>query len=262
MFELEDCKKQLLTFHETFAKSIKAKDPIHWYPSDRKESFRLLKSYISHHPYAKKFTLQLQTYLDEMNVMPRTNEIAIKAKSTERNLGVGHEDWLVPAKKIWNDPNKQSQFAHYRKLNLHKRPSAFKDLDLSTDETLGDLENPNREDQPWSVTGMVVGDVQSGKTANYIGLVAKALDSGYKMIIVMTGIYNALRSQTQKRLMESILHGAQRAGPTVKKPVFLTQMPEYHPIGPDGIRKVKNENDFNGQKKNSVYKSRPHSFSN
>ncbi len=249
MFELEDCKKQLLTFHETFAKSIKAKDPIHWYPSDRKESFRLLKSYISHHPYAKKFTLQLQTYLDEMNVMPRTNEIAIKAKSTERNLGVGHEDWLVPAKKIWNDPNKQSQFAHYRKLNLHKRPSAFKDLDLSTDETLGDLENPNREDQPWSVTGMVVGDVQSGKTANYIGLVAKALDSGYKMIIVMTGIYNALRSQTQKRLMESILHGAQRAGPTVKKPVFLTQMPEYHPIGPDGIRKVKNENDFNGQKK-------------
>ena len=47
MFELEDCKKQLLTFHETFAKSIKAKDPIHWYPSDRKESFRLLKSYFT-----------------------------------------------------------------------------------------------------------------------------------------------------------------------------------------------------------------------
>ena len=67
---------------------------------------------------------------------------------------------------------------------------------------------------------MVVGDVQSGKTANYVGLVAKALDSGYKMIIVFTGIHNSLRSQTQLRLEESILHGAQRAGPEVKKTRF------------------------------------------
>ena len=47
---------------------------------------------------------------------------------------------------------------------------------------------------------MVVGDVQSGKTSNYTGLVAKAIDTGYKMIIVITGIHNSLRSQTQKRL--------------------------------------------------------------
>ena len=249
MFELEDCKKQLCTFHETFAKSIKAKDPIHWYPIDRKESTRLLKSYINHHPYAKKFISELQTYLEEMHVMPRTNEIVIKAKGKERAFGAGHIDWLTPEKKIWNHADKQSQFAHYKKLNMHKRPGAFIDLDLSTDEILGDLEDPNRNDQPWSVRGMVVGDVQSGKTANYVGLAAKALDSGYKMIIVLAGIHNALRSQTQLRLEQSILHGAQRAGPEVKKPVFLTQMPEYHPLGPDGIRKVKNGNDFNGQKK-------------
>ena len=43
--------------------------------------------------------------------------------------------------------------------------SAFKDLDLSTDETLDDLEDPNRNDQDWEVRGMVVGDVQSGKTS-------------------------------------------------------------------------------------------------
>lgn len=249
MFELNDCLRQLDAFHETFAKSIKAKDPIHWFPEDRKEGLRLLKSFISHHSYAKKFTNELQAYLDEIHVMPRTNEIVIKAKSTERNLGAGHKFWLKPERKIWNDPNKQSQFAYYRKLNSYKRPGAFRDLDLSTDETLGDLEDPKRDDQPWSVTGMVVGDVQSGKTANYVGLVAKALDSGYKMIIVMTGIYNALRSQTQKRLMDSILHGEQKTSPGVNKPVFLTQMPEYHPIGPDGVRKIKNQNDFNGQKK-------------
>ena len=99
MFELEDCKKQLCTFHETFAKSIEAKDPIHWYPIDRKESTRLLKSYINHHPYAKKFISELQTYLEEMHVMPRTNEIVIKAKGKERAFGAGHIDWLTPEKK-------------------------------------------------------------------------------------------------------------------------------------------------------------------
>ena len=249
MFELEDCKKQLLTFHETYAKSIKAKNPIHWYPTDRKESLRLLKSYIIHHLYAKKFTVELQAYLDEINVMPRTNEIVIKAKGKDRAFGAGHKEWLTAEKKIWNNPDKQSQFANYKKLNLHKRRNSFIDLDVSTDEILGDLEDPNRNDQPWSVRGMVVGDVQSGKTANYVGLVAKALDSGYKMIIVLTGIHNALRSQTQQRLEDSILHGLQKAGSEVKKPVFLTQMPEYHPKGPDGIRKVKYGNDFNGQKK-------------
>ena len=47
---------------------------------------------------------------------------------------------------------------------------------------------------------MVVGDVQSGKTSNYTGLVAKAIDTGYKMIIVITGIHNSLRSKLKKDL--------------------------------------------------------------
>lgn len=47
---------------------------------------------------------------------------------------------------------------------------------------------------------MVVGEVQSGKTANYTGLVCKAVDSGYKLIIVLAGMTNDLRSQTQSRL--------------------------------------------------------------
>ena len=49
---------------------------------------------------------------------------------------------------------------------------------------------------------MVVGYVQSGKTANYIGLINKALDAGYKYIIVLAGIHNNLRSQTQSRIDE------------------------------------------------------------
>ena len=52
---------------------------------------------------------------------------------------------------------------------------------------------------------MVVGSVQSGKTANYTGLICKAMDAGYKLIIVLAGIHSNLRAQTQLRIDEGVL---------------------------------------------------------
>ncbi|MCY4101565.1 MAG: hypothetical protein OXF46_11710, partial [Rhodobacteraceae bacterium] len=72
-------------------------------------------------------------------------------------------------------------------------------LDSITDNILGDIGNPYQEGS-WDRRGMVVGDVQSGKTANYTGLICKATDAGYKLIIVLAGMTNDLRSQTQSRL--------------------------------------------------------------
>ena len=57
-------------------------------------------------------------------------------------------------------------------------------LDSITERILGLLEDPEREGQ-WDRRGLVMGHVQSGKTANYIGLVNKAADAGYKIIIVI-----------------------------------------------------------------------------
>lgn len=62
--------------------------------------------------------------------------------------------------------------------------------------------------------GLVVGYVQSGKTANFTGVTAKAIDAGYRLIIVLGGTLNLLRAQTQRRLdmeligQENILRGA------------------------------------------------------
>ena len=77
-------------------------------------------------------------------------------------------------------------------------------LDRLTDSVLEKLENPKRTG-PWDRRGMVVGQVQSGKTANYTGLICKAVDAGYKLIIVLAGVHNSLRSQTQLRLDEGFL---------------------------------------------------------
>jgi len=77
-------------------------------------------------------------------------------------------------------------------------------LDNFTEQILELLEDPSREG-PWDRRGMVVGRIQSGKTSNYIGLICKAADAGYKLIIVLAGLYNNLRSQTQLRIDEGYL---------------------------------------------------------
>lgn len=74
-----------------------------------------------------------------------------------------------------------------------------KKLHITTDETLSDIGNPAQKGL-WDRRGMIVGEVQSGKTANYTGLICKAVDAGYKLIIVLAGMTNDLRSQTQSRL--------------------------------------------------------------
>lgn len=77
-------------------------------------------------------------------------------------------------------------------------------LDQITDKILGLLENPLKQGA-WERKGMVVGHVQSGKTANYTGLICKAADAGYRLIIVIAGTQNNLRSQTQARIDEGFV---------------------------------------------------------
>ena len=73
-----------------------------------------------------------------------------------------------------------------------------------TDRILALIEDPARPG-PWDRRGMVVGEVQSGKTSNYIDLVCKAVDAGYKFVVVLTGTNNSLRAQTQLRFDEGLL---------------------------------------------------------
>ena len=77
-------------------------------------------------------------------------------------------------------------------------------IDDVTDKILDKCINPKVKDA-WDRRGMVVGNVQSGKTANYMALVNKATDAGYKLVIIIAGIHNTLRSQTQVRVDEGYI---------------------------------------------------------
>ncbi|MFZ5529742.1 MAG: Z1 domain-containing protein [Pseudomonadota bacterium] len=126
---------------------------------------------------------------------------------------VGHKAWLVQGRK--SDWRYWQRYSEYLEGRLS--PSAIEALDKSTDMILGSLEDPLREGA-WDRRGLVVGHVQSGKTASYTGLICKAADAGYKIIIVLAGLHNNLRSQTQIRLEEGFLgfsteHGMQSLVP-------------------------------------------------
>lgn len=94
----------------------------------------------------------------------------------------------------------------YRKLLAEKNFSGqvLATLDSTTGRILGLLEDPEREGS-WDRRGLVVGHVQSGKTANYTGVICKAADAGYKVIVVIAGIHNNLRNQTQMRIDEGFV---------------------------------------------------------
>lgn len=97
-------------------------------------------------------------------------------------------------------------WSRYRRLlNLKGLPKSVIDAtDEVTDRVLDRLGDPKNM-SPWSRRGMVVGHVQSGKTANYIGLICKAADAGYRLIVVIAGIHNNLRNQTQARIDEGFI---------------------------------------------------------
>src|SRR5659263_77731 len=90
------------------------------------------------------------------------------------------------------------------------------------DNILDLLGNP-AETGKWQRRGLVIGDVQSGKTANYTSLCNKAMDAKYRVIIVLTGIQENLRKQTQERL------DAELVG--LDSEIFLDRVGRQMPVG-------------------------------
>lgn len=121
-------------------------------------------------------------------------------QDTTLQNNVGHIVWLNAGRK-----GEWRYWQRYREW-LERRLSfkAVDALDRSTDSVLSLIEDPRREGA-WDRRGLVVGHVQSGKTGHYTGLICKAADAGYKIIIVLAGLHNNLRSQTQMRLDEGFL---------------------------------------------------------
>lgn len=143
-----------------------------------------------------------------MNVEALVAELAYAASVwTERPavLSDGRvQPWWIERKAQIEPMRFWRRYRRYLDQEKNLRDRDLDAVDEQTDAIIDRIQNPMRQGV-WDVRGMVVGSVQSGKTANYVGVTTKALDAGYKLVIIMAGIHNNLRAQTQERVDEGVL---------------------------------------------------------
>ncbi len=126
-------------------------------------------------------------------------------KAAESSKSHDIEPWLDSA---WRKNDKIRFECYKRYLTRTGKLDLIEQLEADTFEILDNCHNPNDPDtnnKSWDRRGLVYGHVQSGKTANYVGLINRAFDVGYKVIIVLTGITEDLRKQTQERIDYGVL---------------------------------------------------------
>ncbi|PXV66922.1 Z1 domain-containing protein [Dysgonomonas alginatilytica] len=109
--------------------------------------------------------------------------------------------------------------------------STVENLDKTTDGIIELFEDPTVKNRAFDRRGLVVGYVQSGKTASFMGVINKAIDSGYKIIIVLAGMHENLRQQTQERIDEEILGRDTSIKAEIKR-IGVSTLPgeTYYPI--------------------------------
>jgi hypothetical protein len=129
----------------------------------------------------------IKSYLREHDVIVDDNEFNDKWTS-----GLDRTQW-----HYWR--------SLYRYLSEYRIPArsaeVLASLDQSSDIVLSQLGSPTVARPRF---GLVIGYVQSGKTENFTALVAKAADAGYKLVIILSGIDDEIRGQTQGRIRTHI----------------------------------------------------------
>lgn len=114
-----------------------------------------------------------------------------------------HVPWLTTERKE-NDGYYGPSILRYQREVRGMAEASIVGIDQASDQILDYLSDP-RGIEAYSSRGLVVGYVQSGKTTNINVLIAKAIDSGYRLIVIFAGLTDVLRSQTQRRVDKEVV---------------------------------------------------------
>jgi len=188
----------------------------------------------------QKIKNALQTHLKDNGILPKEELIKIipifehlnKCKLTEKEKNElienilyenqyyitidaeinknGYQEWLPDWEKKQKEKRVNDYFYYsdrYEEYLLKEQgfpPRIVKNISEINKKILNYLPNSEKTGE-WITKGLVMGYVQSGKTANYISLINRAADVGYKFIILIAGVHNNLRSQTQQRINEGFI---------------------------------------------------------
>lgn len=169
--------------------------------------------------------------INEEDIVRIRNRIKAE-RSIKLNLGSlleseeKYEKWFLKLKSEL-DMQYWERYKKYLLQDQHFAVTVVNTMDVMLDTLTDLLGNPNLEGH-FQRRGLIIGDVQSGKTSNYTGLICKAADSGYKVIVLLTGTIEKLRKQTQLRMDEGFV-GMDSAAMIKKKPNNIIGVGKYDP---------------------------------
>jgi hypothetical protein len=179
------------------------------------EALRLIRLWIGNATTVT--SAEIEQRIDELLILPRYQNIDRQQLFREITFlyAVRNEDFRIISdderRLPWLDNKRATitwsfwnRYRSYLEDQKGFAPVSISKLDRLTDRILDGLFDP-KANISVSKKGLCVGQVQSGKTANYTGLICKAADAGFRLIIILAGIHNNLRSQTQLRLDEGFL---------------------------------------------------------
>lgn len=180
------------------------------------ESASALQVILGEQPFTDEEKGKIQKELESRMVI----QMEVGNQIVDQNTYV---DWLKARKPqideyYWN---------RYKRLLLEIKnwsPSVVETLDQVGDDILNLLGDPLEKGE-WHRKGLVLGDVQSGKTSTYLAVINKAVDAGYKLVILLTGTLEALRVQTQERIDEGF------AGINSENALIRDQKKKYIGVG-------------------------------
>lgn len=145
----------------------------------------------------------LETEIIEQAIIELHARLRVRLEMGHMVFEKGHRPWFNNRKPqlemlFWN------RYHNYLLSHEGFSPNVANTIDKVTDELI-DLMGDPKIVSSFNRRGLVMGDVQSGKTSNYTALICKAADAGYKVVILLTGMLENLRRQTQQRLDEGFV---------------------------------------------------------
>lgn len=133
---------------------------------------------------------------------------ALEMELRERIRQVQDPYILSKARTRWYDENAHTgdhwpALVEYLRTEKGWSEEILDPLSKSSRDVVAELGDPAEKE--FDVRGVVVGHVQSGKTANMTAVIARAVDAGYNLVVVLAGTTDKLRHQTQVRLEGDLL---------------------------------------------------------
>lgn len=161
--------------------------------------------------YIQELPNQLRIGRDEIEIDNEVRDNLVDYALTDFGLKETEHVYIRGGGFFRNDEETELEKETWRYYHKHRnfisdhvfsgQPNVVESIDFETDQIIKKIPNPTKEgNEQYLNKGLVLGYVQSGKTANFTHLISKAASIGYKFIVVLAGMTNTLRNQTQYRI--------------------------------------------------------------